>query len=145
LPNETPEARPPAFHLPPAGIWRVAVEEGSMSPALLPGDWLLLDPTCREWPRRGAIVVFREPGTQTLAIKRVAARSGDRVRISQGILHLAGDEAWLLGDNPGPSVDSRRYGPVSRELLVGRAWFRYGPLGRLGPLREPHHPFGAGH
>jgi signal peptidase I len=115
-------------------VWRVAVEEASMAPALLPGDWLLLDPTCRRWPRRGSIVVFREPGTETLAIKRVAARPGDRVRISQGILHLAGDEAWLLGDNAGPSIDSRRYGPVAIDHLVGRAWLRYGPLRRLGTI-----------
>ena len=117
------------------GTWRVAVEEESMAPALLPGDWLLIDPTCRRWPRRGSVVVFREPGTDVLAIKRVAAHPGDRVRISQGILHLADDEAWLLGDNLAPSVDSRRYGPVPVEALVGRAWFRYGPLRRLGRLR----------
>ncbi len=132
---ETPEASPPAFDYPGRRLWRVAVAENSMSPALLPGDWLLLDPTCSEWPRRGSIVVFHEPGTQTLAIKRVAARPGDRVRISQGILHLADDEAWLLGDNLAPSVDSRRYGPVPLESLVGRAWFRYGPLGRFGLIR----------
>ena len=130
--TETPEARPPAFRFP--GLWRVAVAEESMAPALLPGDWLLIDPTCRRWPRRGAIVVFREPGTDTLAIKRVAARPGDRVQIAQGILHLADDEAWLLGDNLNPSIDSRRYGPVPLEALVGRAWFRYGPLRRVGPL-----------
>lgn len=108
-----------------------------MVPALLPGDWLLIDPTSRQWPRRGSIVVFREPGTESLAIKRVAARPGDRVHIPQGILHLGDDEAWLLGDNLGPSVDSRRYGPVPVEALVGRAWFRYGPPARLGPLRTP--------
>lgn len=133
--TETPEASPPAFDYPGRHLWRVAVAENSMSPVLRPGDWLLLDPTCSEWPRRGSIVVFHEPGTQTLAIKRVAARPGDRVRISQGILHLADDEAWLLGDNLGPSVDSRRYGPVPLASLVGRAWFRYGPLGRFGLIR----------
>jgi signal peptidase I len=106
-----------------------------MAPALLPGDWLLLDPTTRRWPRRGSIVVFHEPGTEILAVKRVAARPGDRVRIPQGILHLAADEAWLLGDNTGPSIDSRRYGPVALESLVGRVWFRYGPISRLGVLR----------
>jgi signal peptidase I len=136
LPNRTPEDLPPAFPVAPRRvIWRVAVEEESMAPALLPGDWLLLDPTCRAWPRRGSIVVFREPGTATLAVKRVAARPGDRVRISQGILRLADDEAWLLGDNADPSIDSRRYGPVPVENLVGRAWLRYGPPRRVGRLR----------
>ena len=117
-----------------AGTWRVAVAEESMAPALLAGDWLFLDPTGDRWPRRGSIVVFREPGTGILAIKRVAAHPGDRVRIAAGILHLASDEAWLLGDNRAVSLDSRRYGPVPLEALVGRAWFRYGPAGRIGPI-----------
>ena len=62
----------------------------------------------------------------------VAARRGDRVRISAGILRLGPDEAWLLGDNGALSFDSRRYGPVPLEALVGRAWFRYGPPNRIG-------------
>ncbi len=114
------------------GTWRVAVAEESMAPSLVAGDWLLLDPICDRWPRRGSVVVFREPETGILAIKRVAARPGDRVRIAAGILHLAPDEAWLLGDNGAVSMDSRRYGPVPLDTLVGRAWFRYGPLTRLG-------------
>lgn len=114
------------------GTWRVAVAEESMAPSLAAGDWLLLDPICDRWPRRGGVVVFREPETGLLAIKRVAARPGDRVRIAAGILHLAPDEAWLLGDNGAVSMDSRRYGPVPLDALVGRAWFRYGPLTRLG-------------
>jgi len=115
-----------------------------MLPVLAAGDWLLIDPTIRRWPRRGSIVVFREPGSGELAVKRVAGRPGDRVPFEGGYLHLADDEAWLLSDASagataeagfGPPVDSRQYGPVPLECLVGRAWFRYGPLRRLGRLR----------
>jgi inner membrane protease subunit 2 len=136
--NETPEDSPPAFlyRRVASGTWRVAVAEESMAPTLAAGDWLLLDPTCRRWPHRGTIVVFREPETGLLAIKRVAARPGDRVRISAGILHLAPDEAWLLGDNAAVSLDSRTYGPVPLDALIGRAWFRYGPARRIGRLRR---------
>jgi signal peptidase I len=116
------------------GTWRVAVAEESMAPALVAGDWLLLDPTSGRWPRRGSVVVFHEPETGLLAIKRVAAGPGDRVRISAGILRLGPDEAWLLGDNRAVSVDSRRYGPVPVDALVGRAWFRYAPMSRFGPI-----------
>jgi signal peptidase I len=118
-----------------------------MAPAILPGDWLLVDPTVRRWPRRGTIVVFREPGTGTLAIKRVAGRPGDWVPFGDGWLRMAPDEAWLLGDaddaavtaaGHGVAVDSRRYGPVPVEALVGRAWLRYGPLRRIGrPATAP--------
>jgi hypothetical protein len=125
------------------GPWRVAVIERSMTPAIEPGDWLLVDPTIARWPRRGSIVVFREPDSGLLAIKRVAARPGDRVELDAGHLVLGPDEAWLLSDAPlgalldegaGAPIDSRRYGPVTIDDLVGRAWFRYGPLGRLGRL-----------
>jgi hypothetical protein len=98
-----------------------------MAPALLPGDWLLLDPTGRRWPRPGSMVVIREPGTGTLAIKRVAARGVGG--------ELAPREAWLLGDAPADSIDSRTYGPLDADALVARAWFRYGPLRRIGLVR----------
>jgi len=44
-------------------------------------------------------------------------------------------EAWLLGDTPAGSLDSRRYGPLDADALVARAWLRYGPPGRIGRLR----------
>jgi signal peptidase I len=118
-----------------AGTWRVAVVEDSMTPAIAPGDWLLVDPTANRWPRVGSIVVFREPATELFAIKRVAARGGQHVRIEEGLLHLEPNEAWLLGDHDEHSVDSRRYGPVTFDRFVARVWFRYWPLGRVGPLR----------
>jgi hypothetical protein len=114
-----------------------------MAPTILPGDWLLVDPTTARWPRRGATVVFREPDSELLAIKRVAAGPGERVELDAGHLILGADEAWLLSDataaellaaGAGEPVDSRRYGPVPVEALVGRAWFRYAPLGRIGRL-----------
>ena len=119
------------------GTWRVAVVDGSMIPAIEPGDWLLLDPTAGHWPRVGSIVVFREPDSDLFAIKRVAARGGQHVSIDEGVLHLEPDEAWLLGDAGGTSLDSRRYGPVRFDRFVGRAWFRYAPLRRIGRLRAP--------
>ena len=114
-----------------------------MRPAIEPGDWLLVDPTVVRWPRRGSVVLFREPDGETLAIKRVAAGPGDRVPFADGYLELAEDEAWLLSDaDPaetaaaglGEPIDSRRYGPVQLDLLLGRAWFRYAPLGRIGRI-----------
>ena len=111
---------------------------GKMYPALAPGDWLLVDPTTRHWPRRGSIVVARQPASGLLVVKRVAARPGDWVPTRAGQLHLGPDEAWLLGDAPADSVDSREYGAVTLDRLVGRAWLRYGPVGRpLGPIGRP--------
>jgi signal peptidase I len=133
------------------GPWRAEVAEGSMASSLLPGDWLFLDPTGGRWPRPGSIVVIREPGTGILAIKRVAARGvpgGGRAAASgrggersattapDGLRRpLEPREAWLLGDAPADSIDSRAYGPLDADALVARAWFRYGPPGRIGRVR----------
>ena len=112
-----------------------------MLPVIEPGDWLLVDPTTIRWPRRGSVVVFREPDGGALAVKRVAAGPGDRVPFAEGYLELADDEAWLVSDATaedaakhgfGVPMDSRQFGPVPVELLVGRAWFRYAPLRRIG-------------
>ena len=114
-----------------------------MRPAIEPGDWLLVDPTTARWPRVGSVVVFHEPETDTLAIKRVIARPGERVAFADGYLLLSDDEAWLLGDatddeltaaGAGTAIDSRRYGPVAVDALVGRAWFRYWPRRRIGRI-----------
>jgi signal peptidase I len=117
-----------------------------MEPAIRSGDWLLVDPTVARWPRRGSVVVFREPDSGILAIKRVVGRPGDWVEFADGWLRLADDEAWLVGDasdadleaaGHGTAVDSRRYGPVTVDALVARAWFRYWPVRRLRPIGLP--------
>ena len=69
-----------------------------MEPAIGAGDWLLVDPTVDHWPRRGSVVLFREPESGLLAIKRVVGRPGDWIRFADGWLQLADDEAWLQGD-----------------------------------------------
>jgi signal peptidase I len=116
-----------------------------MEPTIREGDWLLVDPTTTRWPRRGSVVVFHEPDSGALAIKRIAGLPGTRVPFHVGYLVLADDEAWLLADADttrtfeaglGEPVDSNRYGPVPVALLVGRVWFRYAPLRRLGRIRR---------
>jgi hypothetical protein len=114
-----------------------------MAPAILPGDWLVVNPRLSRWPRTGTVVVFREPLSETLAIKRVAAGPGEQVRFGGGFLTLAADEAWLTADADekaaaavgfGPPIDSNRFGPVALEDLVGRVLFRYAPLRRFGRI-----------
>ena len=128
------------------GPWRVAVTEGSMAPAILPGDWLVVNPLVPRWPAPGAVVVFREPFGDMLAIKRVAARAGDQVRFAGGFLTLARDEAWLAADadekaaaavGSGPPIDSQRFGPVNVDALIGEVPFRYWPPRRIGRIARP--------
>lgn len=94
----------------------------SMEPALHPGDLVWVEPFQRsdEGPHSGEIVVAR-PGRLhgTPVIKRLAEIVRER------------NEFILRGDNPADSTDSRTFGPVTRQELVGRIRLRVWPVGRL--------------
>jgi signal peptidase I len=44
---------------------------------------------------------------------------------------------FVMGDNRPDSQDSRFFGPIERDLIVGRAWLRYFPLDRIGIVGRP--------
>jgi signal peptidase I len=110
-------------------------------------------------PRRGDIVVLRLPKRSSeLLIKRVIGLPGETVEVKNGQVYIDGqplDEPYLkhntrgemaprvvpplqvfvLGDNRGFSNDSRTFGMVPFDNIVGRAWFCYWPLDQIGPVR----------
>ncbi len=47
---------------------------------------------------------------------------------------LASDEYYLLGDNRLASLDSRIFGPVKEDLIVGKTLFRGWPVDRIGVI-----------
>ena len=119
-------------------VMRVAVAEHSMVPALLPGDWLLAWRTRRVRP--GQVVLAWHPQRPGfLLVKRVAwwEKGGAQGRTGGGN-PACGEGApegwWLASDNPGAgAVDSARFGPVPRDLIVARVLLRYWPIRRRPP------------
>jgi signal peptidase I len=106
-------------------------------------------------PQRGDVVVFRVDPDSDLLIKRVIGLPGDRVEIRSGQVSINGellDEPYLsgptygdygpvdvpplhilvLGDNRGFSNDSRAFGPLPLDSVIGRAWFSYWPPDQWG-------------
>jgi len=55
------------------------------------------------------------------------------------IVTLKSDEYFVLGDNRIASLDSRIFGPVKREYIVGRVWLRGWPLESWKVFGEIHY------
>ncbi len=51
---------------------------------------------------------------------------------------LTTDQYYVLGDNRPASLDSRRIGPISQKDIVGRAFLRGWPLGRIELLAKEY-------
>ena len=50
---------------------------------------------------------------------------------------IAEGELFLMGDHRSNSADSRTFGPVEADQVIGRAWLRYWPVGTFGVLPTP--------
>ncbi len=106
-------------------------------------------------PRRGDIVVIDLPGQTEMLIKRVVGLPGETIEVRSGKVYIEGeqiDETWtvnpggsnygpqtipplyvfVMGDNRGASNDSRSFGPVLIDHIVGHAWFSYWPAEYVG-------------
>lgn len=91
---------------------RFVVTGDSMLPTLRPGDRLLVARIGRA--KQGDLVVVRDPRSSSrLVCKRV---------VSADARHIV-----VRGDNPDASTDSRAFGPVPIEWVVGRVLRRYYP------------------
>jgi signal peptidase I len=54
---------------------------------------------------------------------------------------LADDEFFVMGDNREQSLDSRRFGPVPKRLIIGKAWIRGWPFDKVTIFRNPAYNF----
>jgi nickel-type superoxide dismutase maturation protease len=92
---------------------RYRVPTASMAPALNRGDTILVNRSAYDSaaPKVGEIVVFRAPRRSQVAgvklVKRIAA-----VR--------PGGALYVLGDNRDSSEDSRHFGTIAPDAVIGR-------------------------
>ena len=112
---------------------------------------------------RGDLVVFERPPGQPAStikdlIKRVVGLPGESIEARAGAVYIDGkrisepylvdgvttdnlprqtipkDEIFVMGDNRGDSADSRVFGPIYEDTIVGRAFIRVWPIPDIGLL-----------
>ena len=121
-------------------------------------------------PQRGEVVVFKAPVTQEdYYLKRIVGLPGERVKVGDGklvvynddypqgvlveeiyldettpgsnMITLGPDQYYVMGDNRDASYDSRRFGPINKRDIVGRAWVRGWPFTRVSTFDTPDYNF----
>ncbi|MCC7469727.1 MAG: signal peptidase I [Bacteroidetes bacterium] len=134
------------------------VSGSSMFPTFKDNQYLIVDQVSYKFenPKRGDVIVFRYPlDTSKFFIKRIIGLPNERVTIEQGhvsitnakgeeeeldepyiesmsqdsmSIQLKGDEYFVLGDNRTASSDSRVWGVLPHDNIVGKALIRLLPI-----------------
>ncbi len=130
-----------------AALRLYVIPSSSMAPTLVPGDHIVVTPyRFGKKPNRGDVIVFRSPrAVDELMIKRVIGTPGDLVETRAGRVIVCGhaltepyvtaqassgaispqiipaDSYFVLGDNRADSLDSRSWGVLPKNAVLGRA------------------------
>jgi len=150
-----------------ATVQAYKVIECCMEPNYVEGEWLLAS-KATYWfhePERGDVIILEPPfETEEVYIKRLIALPGDTVEVKDGAVYinstaidepyikeapaytfplkeLGEDEYFVLGDNRNNANDSHTGWTISRDAIIGKAWFSYWPQSEWGgannyPLSE---------
>jgi len=141
---------------------RIRVDGSSMEPTLHNGEFVIVNKLTYKlgMPEIGDVVIFHPPSDpEQEYVKRVIGLPGDQVVITDGKVYVNGqlleedyitassaketninvpeDAIFVLGDNRDNSQDSRNFGSVPLNYVVGKAVFIYWPPPDWGMIDGP--------
>lgn len=138
------------------------IPSGSMEPTLMINDRIIVSKLNYRItdPDRGDVIVFKYPvNPKRDFIKRVIGLPGETVQITDSKLYVDGklleqpflphgltygdfgpitvpeDQYFMMGDNRNNSEDSRVWGTLPRDNIIGKAVFVYWPFPRASVIR----------
>ena len=140
------------------------IESHSMQPNFYEGEFILVNKLAYRLgaPERGDVLVFHNPNNpEEDYIKRIIGLPGDTIEIYDGTVWINGqplveeyplneipraqsygplviepDNLFVMGDNRPQSQDSRVFGQLSEDLVVGKAWVRVWPFNKFGIIQH---------
>ena len=140
------------------------IESHSMRPNFEEGQFILVNKLAFKLgaPSRGDVIIFHNPNNpQEDYIKRVIGLPGDTVEVRGQMVYInnrplpeefphnrfapnsffgpvvvEADHLIVMGDNRPNSTDSRAFGPLSEDLIVGKAWVRVWPISQFGLIQH---------
>jgi signal peptidase I len=140
------------------------VKGASMEPTFNEYEYLIINEIGYRFhpPLRGDVVVLRNPQRPSqFFIKRVIGLPGETLEVKNQHIYINGElldesgyldpsvETWgnkkvtlkdneyyVLGDNRNASLDSRMFGAVPDDIIIGKAWLRAWPVTKLAHFSE---------
>lgn len=136
----------------------------SMEPTLMPSDRIIVNKLAYRITSvdRGDVIVFRRKDeSREELVKRVIGKPGDTVEIKRCITYLNGEPVlepyvkretagctesdmkafyvpegfyFVMGDNRAVSLDSRKFGAISKDQIIGRATLIVWPTRNWGGI-----------
>jgi len=95
----------------------------------LSGDTILIENN--EVYINGVLIPEKYISAKTTLVPGSFAQEGVPIQVPNGQL-------FVMGDNRPRSSDSREFGTISKDTIVGQVFYRYFPANKIGPINNPY-------